>query len=90
LNSIIRNGIILAVYLAIVFLLYAFISSPFDVVMTNFNDINATLSDSHVEAGTSQARIVFDMVFAIAMIIPVVWFIVSVFRTEPDWGMGGV
>ena len=87
--DIFRSGIILAVYLFIIFVAYIVISSPFDDIMTDFENINNTASDTGVERGTNMGRTVFDMVFAAAGLIPIIWFIVSVFAREPDWRYRG-
>jgi len=83
--SVIRNGVILLVYLVIIICLYLFLSSPFDTLMSNFDDIDSTLSDSHIEAGTSLNRTVFDMMFAGLILVPIIWFVLWCFSREPDW-----
>ena len=83
--DIIRNGIIMAVYLFVIIALFLFLSSPFDDLMTNFEDIDSTGSDSHVEDASGYGRTVFNMIFAGLAIVPIIWFIAWVFRTEPDW-----
>jgi len=75
----------MAVYLFIVIVIYIVLSSPFDDIMTDFGDINATNSDTHVESGIALGRTVFDIIFALAGIIPIFWFMVKVFYREPDW-----
>ena len=84
--GIVRNGVILLVYLLIIFSLYIFISSPFEDVMTGFDNVNGTLSDSQVEGGTSNIRFVFNMIFAGLVVVPVVYFVIWCFSREPDWG----
>jgi len=81
----IRSGIILIVYLFIIIALYIFISSPFDDMVTSFEDIDSTASDGYIETNTAIARTVFNMIFAGLAIVPIAWFIVEVFKTEPDW-----
>jgi len=83
--NLIRDGVIMAVYVFIVIAFYIVISSPFADIMSDFEGINGTGSDSHVERGVSSASIVFDMVFAAFVIIPLFWFMVRVFMREPDW-----
>jgi len=83
--DIVRSGIIMAVYLFIIIALYIFLSSPFDSMMTSFEDIDGAASDTHVEAASVTGRVVFNMIFAGLAIVPMLWFIVMVFSTEPDW-----
>ena len=84
-QDIVRSGGILIIYLFIITILYIFLSSPFDDIMTDFEDINSTASDSQVESASSLGRTVFNMIFAGLGIVPIAWFIVEVFKTEPDW-----
>lgn len=83
--DIVRSGIIMAVYLFVIIALYIFLSSPFDTMMTSFEDIDGSASDSHVEASSAVGRVVFNMIFAGLGIVPMLWFVVMVFKTEPDW-----
>jgi len=84
--SIVRVGSIMAIYAFIVIVIYIVLSSPFDDIMTDFENLNLTNSDTEVEGGSSYGRLVFDMIFALAVIIPMLWFIIWCFRREPDWG----
>jgi len=84
-SGIVRNGVILAVYLFIIFSLYIFISSPFDDIMSSFEDIDGDY-DAEVEAQSGFNRLVFDMMFAILALVPSIWFILWCFSREPDWG----
>ena len=88
-NDIIRNGVLLIVYVFAIFVIWIVLSSPFETMMTSFDDINGTY-DAEVEAGTANNRLVFDIFFAGLAISGVVWFIVWVFRREPDWGFGNI
>ena len=84
-NDIIRNGILMLVIEFIIFAMYLFLSSPFDDMMTSFENINGT-TDAEVEAGTTQNRTIFSIMFAGFALIPPIWFILWVFRREPDRG----
>jgi hypothetical protein len=83
--DIVHSGIIMAVYLFIIIALYIFLSSPFDSMMTSFEDIDSSASDAKVESASVVGRTVFNMIFAGLGIVPMLWFIIMVFRTEPDW-----
>jgi len=80
--DIVRNGVILAVYMFIVIAIYMFISSPFDDLVSGFEDTD-TPADDKVEDSSSLARTVFNMIFAGLIIAPIVWFIAWCFRREP-------
>jgi hypothetical protein len=84
-QDIVRSGTILIVYLFIIIALYIFISGPFDTLVTTFEGLNMTASDTYVEASSSLGRTVFDLIFAGLAVVPIAWFIVDIFRTEPDW-----
>ena len=84
-NDIIRNGVIMLVIEFTILMLYVFISSPFDTMMTSFEDINGT-TDAKVEDGTALNRTVFNMMFAGFMCIAPIWFMLWIFRREPDRG----
>jgi len=85
-NDIARAGVIMIVYLFLITVMYIFISSPFDDFMTSFENLNNTASDSQVESSTGYGRTVFDIIFGGLAIVPVLYFIVWVFKREPDWG----
>ena len=81
----IGRGILLIVYLFIIIVTYIVISSPFEVMVSGFEDVNETASDSYVDFTSGVVRIVFNFCFALAGLIPIIWFIVWVFQREPDW-----
>lgn len=83
--SLLGKGIILLVYLFIITLIYLIISTPFDNMVTRFDNIDLELSDDEVADSVALSRLVFDMVFGIAAFIPIVWFITAIFKREPDW-----
>lgn len=83
--DIVRSGIIMAVYLFVIIALYIFLSSPFDTLVSSFEDIDSSASDTEIEASSVVSRVVFNMIFAGLGIVPILWFIIMVFRTEPDW-----
>lgn len=84
-NDIITRGVLLIAYMFVIIVMYLALSSPFDDVFTEFENLNMSASDTQVDYHTGNVRIVFDLCFALAGIIPIVWFIVWVFSREPDW-----
>jgi len=80
-----RSGVIMCAYLFIVVVLYIVLSSPFDDMMTAFEDTNITGSDTQVDAAGALGRTVFDLFFGGLVFAPIIYFIVWVFRREPDW-----
>jgi hypothetical protein len=83
--NIVRNGVMMAVYVFIVVVLYIIISSPFNDIMSSYEDVNLTSSDAEVEQGASMGRTVFDIIFAMFILIPIIWFVFMCFYREPDW-----
>lgn len=84
-SDIIRNGVIMIVIEFIILAMFLFLSSPFDEVMTSFENINGS-TDSEVEQGTTLNRTAFNVMFGILALIPPIWFMIWVFRREPDRG----
>jgi len=83
--SIIKASAIMAIYLFIVICLYLFLSTPFDRVMDSFEGIDGA-TETQVDAGAGESRLVFDMMFAILGIVPLLYFVLWAFHREPDWG----
>jgi len=81
----VQNGAIMAVYVFIVVILYMVLSTPFNSIIGDFEDLNMSNSDSEVEAGSSQVGTVFNMVFAGLVLVPLIWFVFWCFHREPDW-----
>lgn len=82
----VHDGVILIVYLSIIFTIFLVLSGPFEDTVANFADANMDKSDSEVDAAVNTARLVFDMVIAALAITPVLWFIVRMMKREPDRG----
>jgi len=80
--DIVRNGIIMIIYLCIIFIIYMVLSTPFDTVMSGL-DSGANMSQ--VTSGVTTGKFVFNMMFAGLAIAPVLWFIAWSFWREPDW-----
>lgn len=85
--DIIRDGIIMAVYLFIIAILFIFTSEPFAEIMTEFMATDAA-SHSETQYVMNLVQTVYAMMFVILGGIPLVWFIARVFQREPDWGYG--
>ena len=84
-SDIIRNGVIMLVIEFIILMMYIVISSPFDDMVTSFENINGS-TDAKVEEGSANARTMFNMMFAGFALIPPIWFMIWVFVREPDRG----
>lgn len=84
-NDIVRAGVILIIYLAVLILIFIFISSPFETLVSNFEDINGTASDAKVESQGGYSRTIFNMVFGGLALVPCIYFVIWVFSREPDW-----
>ena len=84
-NNIAARGVLLIAYLFIIIVIYMVISTPFIQVVGSFEDVNSS-GDVQVEEAGRMVRIVFDLMFAMAGLIPIVWFVVWCFHREPDWG----
>ena len=85
-DGLILRGILLITYTFIVITIYIVVSSPFEEVISGMEDINMTDSDAAIESSGKYVRLAFDLSFALAILIPSLWFIVWVFHREPDWG----
>ena len=80
----VRDGIILAVYELIIIITYAVVSGPAVTLIVAIGNTAPTVPQ--MVTAVSNAQIVLMMCFAIAGLIPVIWFMFRVFAREPDWG----
>lgn len=80
-DNIIFLGLVLAVYEGLIFMCYLFLSVP---IMMLLNGIISLFTGSIPEMTTygSPTLTFFNIMFAIAFIIPVIWFFVSIARVE--------
>ena len=83
--DVIRDGMLMAVYVFALVVLYIIISGVFDDTVTSFEDLDMANSDAEVEASARNIRTVFDISFAGLLIGPCIWFIFRTFMREPDW-----
>lgn len=82
--SIIRAGTLLIVYLFCVLTVWIFLGGVVDDLITDFEDINSTASDSHIEYHAVTVRASLDISFALSGLVPIAWFIFWIFYKEPD------
>ena len=85
--NIIRDGIILGVYLFIIITLYIFTSQPFSEITTEISGLDVA-SDTETQNTFNLIDTVYAMMFVILGGAPLVWFIARVFEREPQWGYG--
>ena len=83
--NIITNGVLYIAYMAILFICYLVLSTPFANVVSGIENTNITGVDGHVDATGAMIRLAFDFSFALAGLIPTIWFIAWVMHREPDW-----
>lgn len=83
--DIVRNGVLLVVYLFVIVVLFIVISGVFEDIVVGVEDVNATASDARVEVHGGYIRTVFNMIFALFALVPIIWFIAWAFHREPDW-----
>lgn len=83
--NIVGRGVLLIVYLFILIVVYLVISTPFDITVQSFGDLNRSASDGQMDQSVTLVRATFDFCFGLAGIIPILWFIVWVYSREPDW-----
>ena len=84
-DEIIRGGVIALVLTFVVITLYLFLSTPFDSIYSEVEDLNMTNSDTHVDNVAGLGRTIFDMIFVIAGATPWVWLIYLLQSREPEW-----
>lgn len=83
--DIVRNGVLLIVYLFVIIIMFIILSGVFEDMVTSVEDVNLTASDARVEVQGGYVRTVFNMVFALFALVPIIWFIAWAFHREPDW-----
>ena len=76
--------VVLAIYEALILICYFFLSTP---ILTLLNGIVTLFSDSVSQMGTYgiPTLVIFNIMFAIAFIIPIVWFLVKIARVESGY-----
>lgn len=83
--NVIRDGIMLAVFLFIITSLYIFTSEPFHEITTSMSELDIA-SDDETQGTFTMIDTVYMMMFIILAGIPSFWFIMRVFQRDPEWG----
>ncbi len=78
-DSIILAGIVLIIWEAIMVIMYFVLSVP---IMALLNAILGCGTTPYLTMLGPEYRLVFNMIFAIAFAIPIVWFFLWVFKRE--------
>lgn len=84
-GNIIRDGVVMLVFLFIIIACWLILSGPFEDIVSEFEDVNLSASDTHVEESTGWIRSVWDIFFAAMGVVPIIWFIMRCFMREPEW-----
>lgn len=79
-DSIIKAGVLLIMYEFLFGVTYFFLSNP---IVTILNSVINTNIVPELAIHGPLSLTVFDMIFAVAVLIPIVWFIAWVMREEP-------
>ena len=80
-ESLTAAAVFLVVYEFIIIVGYIFFSRPFAVICAAFANVNI----QEVVDFVPKTEAVFMLMMAIAGVIPIVWFIFWVYKSEPDW-----
>lgn len=83
--NIIRDGIVLAVYLFIICSLYIFTSQPFHEITSTLSGLSVS-ADKETQDTITMADTVYAIIFVLLGGIPLLWFIMRVFQRDPTWG----
>jgi len=86
---IIMAGVILIVYMFIIVVGYFVVSPIYSEFMDVMEGMDAGEASDEIAQHASTYRSFFDWAFALMAVIPSIWFIVWVFRREPDWRYRG-
>jgi len=83
-NSIIFAGILLVVYEAVIIMCFYFLAPAVMLILYSIFTSDITMAN-HGAVYSGEFYFVTNMMFAIAFLIPVVWFIVWVYRVESGY-----
>jgi len=81
-RSIVIAGVLLIAYLFILTILYVVLANPFTWTAMALENVS---NHSMVSYEVGLVGDVFNIMFALAAFIPIVWFVAWVFHREPDW-----
>lgn len=84
-GNIIQDGVIMLIVLAVIFICWLVLSTPFETVISSFEDVDMANSDAKVEDATGWMRTAWHMIFAGLGAVPIIWFIFRMFQREPEW-----
>jgi Sec-independent protein secretion pathway component TatC len=88
-NSIILAGIILIIYETMVLLCFYFLAPVVMMILYSIFNSEITIAN-HGAMYSGEFYFITTMMFAVAFLIPVVWFVLWVFRTESGYQIFGV
>lgn len=80
-----KAGVLMLVYLFIVFTAWMLLSTPFEEVISGFEGIGGEAGDE-LDDQVGRSRSVFNIFFGGMAIVPLVWFLIWIMRREADWG----
>ena len=83
--NIIKAGVIMIVYFFVLFIAYMVISTPFEEMVSGFEDAGGSDVEGRVTAQAGLARSFFKISMGLMVVIPGMWFIIWIFSREPDW-----
>ncbi len=87
-DSIIFRGIALVAWTFLIIILYLFLSTPFVMTVNDLNNSTTGMSTNTqnvMRFHQGYVKNIFNLAFALAIFIPIIIFMVWVFRREPDW-----
>lgn len=84
-DGIILRGILLVTYMFSLVVAYIILSNPFEQMIAGIETGAAGAGITEVASTGTILRLTFNICFALAGIIPSIWFIAWVFGREPDW-----
>ena len=83
--NIIRDGLILVVYMFIIIVLYMFTSQPFHEMTSTFAGLDIA-SDAATQNTFTSIDTIYAFMYVLLAGIPLFWFIMRVFQRDPTWG----
>ena len=81
--NIVLKGVMLVFWMFVLIVIYIVTSSPFESMVAGIESSGTSIVQ--VASTGAVIRVVYNLCFAIAGLIPIIWFVADVFRSEPDW-----